>query len=139
MWPDELTSQVRGLRSTQETRLGQGHTACKSQSQVLKKKKKPGLELQLWSLLFLVLAEKMALQSSLKEKIPKAVGVTLCFAEPQRALQNPASHLGTCDPQLTQQGGTFRQSVEAQSQLKGDGIQHPGTCIHHLTSCMALM
>ena len=81
----------------------------------------------------------MALQSSLKEKIPKAVGVTLCFAEPQRALRKPASHLGTCDPQLTQQGGTFRQSVEAQSQLKGDGIQHPGTCIHHLTSCMALM
>lgn len=40
MWSDKLMSQVRGLRSTEETWLGQGHTACKSQSQVLKKKKK---------------------------------------------------------------------------------------------------
>lgn len=90
MWSDELTSQVRGLRSTEETWLGQGHTACKNQSQVLKKKK-PGLGLKLWSLLFLVLAERTALQSSPKEEIPKAVAVTLCSTEPQRALRKPTS------------------------------------------------
>lgn len=116
MSSDELTSQVRVSRLREETRLAQVDAACKGQSQVFKKKKKARTGATTWISFFLILAGRTALQSSLKEEIPKAVVAKRNLTEPHKHTEEHAIHSSP----LTR--SYFLPSREAHLQLKEDGI-----------------